>query len=58
MVLHQLPLIVSFWEGTVIKHLDTAQSIWQEHQWVGMLPVEQVQEKVVFHCNVLLCGAL
>ena len=45
------------WEGTVIKRLGTAQSVWQCLIRAGELPGEREQQQVVLRRNVLLCLA-
>ena len=37
-MLHRLLLVVGSWEGTVIKHLGIAQSIWQWQEQGGCVP--------------------
>lgn len=57
-VLPQLLLFIGSWEGTVIKHLGTAQSFGSGSSRAGVRPGEREQQQMVFHCSVLLCTAL
>ena len=57
-MLHKLLLVEGSWEGTVIKHLGTAQRFGSGSSRAGVLSGEGEQQQVVFRYNVLLYGAL
>ena len=56
-VLHQLLLVAGSWEGTVIKCLEP-RALGSGSSWAGVPLGELEQQQVVFHHNVLFCGAL